>query len=378
MATTESPQKRSKTGVGGASKMATSMAFIVSVVVHLVIFLFVGSVVIFEGAIPPNLFTSMGGDMLAEDSTEEMELPPLMEEELQPEPLETPMDNLELDTEVDLTDAMSSSDLIIANTTAPALTPSLTKPLLSVGTDTGTRIVTRTNTTNRGNSRGPGTPRTANIFGRTVSAAKFGAILDISFSTHDTIDTAINEIQSGFPDSILVLAPGCGMTSDDKGEVVPGKKFEKNMDDYEYEGKDGANELHMLKFFQALRNKNKNFAKLWDRAVKDDRGYLVALELPKKGKENNKGELQVFSVTGSNYAFDFLIDQGCDVIYWMADFNDGLNQNTINDVLKNLKRNDVKVIQHDFDGQTSDDQKNRPTLKKMVDETEGQAIFGRN
>ncbi|MEM6885731.1 MAG: hypothetical protein AAF571_11915 [Verrucomicrobiota bacterium] len=378
MAKTEAPEKRNQANVGGASKMATSMAFIVSVVVHLVIFLFVGSVVIFEGAIPPNLFTSIGGDMLAEESVEEMDLPPLMEEELEPEPLETPMDNLELDTEVDLSDAMSSSDLIIANTAAPALTPSLTKPLLSVGTDTGTRIVTRTNTTNRGNSRGPGSPRTANIFGRTVSAANFGAVLDISYSTHGTIDAAVDEIKGGFPDAILVLAPGCEMSPKKKGEVLKGREFEKDIKDYKYDGKeDVIKHYYSAAFLETLLRKNSNFKKLWERSMRDDRGYVMQMELSDTYSDY-QGDLAVGGLGGMELAFEFLVDQGCDVIYWMADFDDKIDKNMAQDVIKLLARGDVKLIQHDFNGATDNDKKNRTIMQEMVSKTDGQSIIGKN
>lgn len=76
-------------------------------------------------------------------------------------------------------------------------------------------------------------PRVANIFGHTVSSQKFGAILDISNSTHKTIDFAVNEISDGFPDVILVLAPGCGMKegNGDAVRIVTGRQFEKNVEE---------------------------------------------------------------------------------------------------------------------------------------------------
>ncbi|MEM6884209.1 MAG: hypothetical protein AAF571_04200 [Verrucomicrobiota bacterium] len=107
----------------GASKFVVSTAFIVSVVVHLVVFLFVGSVVIFEGAIPPNLFTSMGGEMVVQEDSSEVELPPLMEEELTPEPMELVVDDPIDFSEPSIDTASMDTDLIISS--VPNLTPSL-------------------------------------------------------------------------------------------------------------------------------------------------------------------------------------------------------------------------------------------------------------
>ncbi|MEM6885733.1 MAG: hypothetical protein AAF571_11925 [Verrucomicrobiota bacterium] len=381
MAVAEPPEKKNKSNVGGASKMMTSMAFIVSVAVHLVIFLFVGSVVIFEGAIPPNLFTSMGGNMITEESAEEVDLPPLLEEELEPEPLETPMNELEFDTEVDLSDAMSSSDLIISNAASPVLTQSFPKPILSVGTDTGTKIVSNVRKSEQGASRGPGTPRTANIFGRTVSAANFGAILDISFSTHDTIDTAVDEIKSGFPDAILVLAPGCGMDKSAAGGVIKGKDFQRDIKDYHFQGEKlkGLKRYYSAIFLETLIKKNQDFAKLWQRAIRDDRGYVIHANLPEKANINDEGIPVVGTTRATHHGFEFLIEQGCDVIYFMADFNDYVEPKLAGNMIRDLKRNDVKVILHDFNGGPSLQSGNQSKAKAaLAKETKGEIIIGAN
>ena len=372
MATVEPPNQIKRPQGGGTTKVMTSMAFIVSLVVHLVIFLFVGSVVIFEGAIPPNLFNSMSGEMISEESADEMELPPLLEEEIQPEQLETPMEDMSLDTEVDLTDAMSSSDLIVSS--VPTLTPSFPKVMPSVGSDTGTKLVTGARKPGQGKS-GPGGPRTANIFGRTVSASNFGAMLDISNSTHKTINVAVAEIRAGFPDAILVLVPGCGINPAEKGKVIKGDEFEKNIRNYHFKGlsaSDNKKSIYTAGFFERLKKSNKEFAKLWDRAVKDDRGYVLHLDFP--AKPNDKG--QVIRIAGSQHAVTFLKDQGCDVIYWMADYADKIHGDTAKNLAKELKRGDVQLIQHDFDGAQKNDQKQRAIMKQMVDETGGQQIIG--
>ncbi|MEM6884214.1 MAG: hypothetical protein AAF571_04225 [Verrucomicrobiota bacterium] len=376
--TAKTAAKRNKAEVNGTSKVMTSMAFIVSVAVHLVIFLFVGSVVIFEGAIPPNLFTSMSGDMIAEEVENEMDLPPLLEEELEPEPLEVPMEDFDLETEMDLSEAMSSSDLIITNAATPTFTPSFSKPVLTVETDTGSKLVSQRNKTKSDPGSGPGTPRTANIFGRTVSAANFGAILDISGSTHKTIDVAVNEIKSGFPDALLVLTPGCSLSQSSEADVIDGITFKKNRKDYHYQGREEPEQYFYAAYFlEKLVNSNKNFGRLWSRAVKDERGFVVHGEIVDKPKRNSRGILVASTKGGSvHHAIEFLIDEGCDVIYWMADYDDKVNEASARNMIKLMKRSDVKLIQHDFNGQTDGDKKNRSIVKQMVEQTDGQIIIG--
>jgi hypothetical protein len=244
---------------------------------------------------------------------------------------------------------------------------------MSVGSSTGTKIISGIKPKSLGGKKGPGTPRTANIFGRSISASNFGAVLDISNSTHGTIDIAVKEIKDGFPDAILVLAPGCKINDkkSTKGEVVAGGKFEKDEKEYKFDGKNGGNLKYPWTFLEDLTKKNKSFERLWKDAKRDDRGYIVHLELPKSYPQNKH-----YMIWGTDLAMEFLIEQGCDVIYWMADFNDGINPDRAKDLAREMKRNDIKLIQHDFDGATGNDAKQRDIVKYMVEETDGEQIIG--
>ncbi|MEM6821578.1 MAG: hypothetical protein AAF558_06535 [Verrucomicrobiota bacterium] len=372
---TESPQqppvKRRNT------KVVTSMALIVSVVVHLSIFLLVGSVVIFEGAIPPNLFESLSGSVVADEAgADEFEAPPMLEDEVEPEPIEIPVeDSLDL-PDVELTTTSAASDII----TTTAVNTAFTNPFSASGSAISDgpvvsggkmpKIVPKTSVS----KKGPGVARVANIFGRQVEAAKFGAIVDISFSTHSTIDSAVREIKEGFPEAILILAPGCGMSSNQKGEMVSGEEFEKNIKDYTYDGKDYKKGYYSAVFLPRLLAKNRRFEKLWKDAKRDERGYVLHIQLPKK-IPNKEGNLALTS--GTHHAFEFLKEQGCDVIYWMADFDDKVNENVVKPLSKDLKRADIRVIQHDFNGGDQLTDGNAAAIKKLLfEKTGGEVIIG--
>jgi len=360
------------------------MALIISIIVHLVIFLFVGSVVIFEGKIPPNLFASLSGDFVDDAGGDELEAPPLLEDVPQPEPMEDPLE-IETPQDMDLSDVMNTSDVIVANTVSPALNTPMMRPTITrvnIGSAAGSKIAQPASSTNRGKS-GPGVPRTANIFGRQISASKFGAILDVSFSTHNTLPVAITEITEGFPDAIIMLAPGCGMKSGKEAEIINGDEFTEaieevgSKDALPYTGPKGAKGYFMGVFLDRLMKGNKEhnelFRELWKDARRDGRAYVTHVVISEKQQESGNVGGQIHNTQDS---FEFLLDLGCDVIYWLADFNDSLEGPLFEDIVKDMKRNEVKVVIHDFDGQTGKDTKQRAQLAEMVKDTSGEMIVG--
>ena len=66
------------------------------------------------------------------------------------------------------------------------------------------------------------------IFGVNISANHLGVLLDVSFSTHTTIHLAVKEIQKSFPDAVIVLVPGCGMSKGQgNGRVMTVQEFDQ-------------------------------------------------------------------------------------------------------------------------------------------------------
>jgi len=60
---------------------------------------------------------------------------------------------------------------------------------------------------------------TKELFGAQVTASKLGVILDVSGSAHSHLRAALAEINSKFPDAVVVGVVGCGMLPDSPARV---------------------------------------------------------------------------------------------------------------------------------------------------------------
>ncbi|HKK18140.1 MAG TPA: hypothetical protein VJ952_05615 [Opitutales bacterium] len=193
---------------------------------------------------------------------------------------------------------------------------------------------------------------TANLFGKSVQAESLGVILDVSFSTHDVLSAVIDEIQSGFPDAIIVFAPGCAI-DDRKNELVPIKDYEKTAEDYT-----GGN-YTTKRFVDRLLNRE-DFEEIWDRTRRRNKGFVVFSEI--RGPNG---------LSGCDVAMEFLVENGADVIYWFADFDDRVDMELAEDAARLLRRRDAKLMIHDFKGALGKG-RNKEALEMMARKTRGE------
>jgi len=170
----------------------------------------------------------------------------------------------------------------------------------------------------------------ADLFGKTVQAGKLGVVLDVSFSTHNVLSAVIDEIQRGFPDALIVFAPGCAM-NDSKNVLVPVSEYEKTAENYT------AGKYTTKKFVDALLSKREDFKKIWRRTARRDTGFVVFSEI-----HGDHG------LSGCDVAMKFLADEGADVIYWFADFDDRVETDKAEELASYLRRKGCKLIAHDF------------------------------
>lgn len=170
---------------------------------------------------------------------------------------------------------------------------------------------------------------TKNLFGKQVEASKLGVILDVSFSTHNVISFVIAEIQKSFPDALIVFAPGCAM-SERKSVIVPVSDYQKTAVNYT-----GAKFI-TKNFIDALLKRNE-FKKIWEDTDQQNTGYVVFSEIT-----GHHG------VAGCDDAMKFLVNNGADLIYWFADFNDNINHESAEEAALYLRRKDAKLMIHDF------------------------------
>jgi len=196
----------------------------------------------------------------------------------------------------------------------------------------------------------------ANLFGKSVSAGKLGVILDVSFSTHNVLNYVIEEIQASFPDALIVFAPGCGIR-DQESVIVPIDDYEDTSEEAKYNYGGG---YHLVRFMGGLLKKD-DFKQLWDRAARQNRGYAAFVDL----KGGDRG------LAGCDVAMEFLTDEGADVIYWFADFNDRVDAELAEDVARKMRRRDTKLMIHDFKGGLGKGH-NKETLEMMARKTRGE------
>lgn len=367
LTTTLAPPPNKKT-----SKKMTSLSLGVSIIFHFIVFLFVGTVVITEHPRPPlSSFPEGLGFVDDELVMDDSPFSPIIPDEPLPEPVEPAVASFQVDipiethsTRIDMIPGPVQFTTIQNNDLSGA-----SMPISSIQSPVGIRKILSdiTKTT---------APPTIILFDTPIEAKKFGAVLDISFSAHGTIDGALNEIKNGFPDAVLVLAPGCGMRPAEKGMVVLGQKFEDEIEDYYFQQQRVKDrQVNAASFFDHLLSTNRNFKRLWNRSSRDGLANVLYLELPTKLAKDKKGELKVPArISGTQHAIEFLINENCDVIYWMADFNDSIDPQVAEKLAKKMKRKGIKLIQHDFDGEGTRDAKNRKVMQEMLDATSGMQI----
>jgi len=180
-----------------------------------------------------------------------------------------------------------------------------------------------------------------NLFGAKISSNKLGVVLDVSGSAHAHLQKAIDEIDRNFPRAYIVLVVGCGMSDGTeveriaaKSNLVPGKP---RIVPY---NRRGENE----KYDSIVRSVAGQLAKL---GVGQEKGKELERNFKRR---DNLYMLYGADILGANFAFDFLLQQNADTIYWFADFADRIDDEVLEKLGANLRRQRVKVVAHNFMG----------------------------
>jgi len=74
-------------------------------------------------------------------------------------------------------------------------------------------------------------------------------------------------------------------------------------------------------------------------------------------------------IHAANFAFDHVLDQNVDTIYWFADFRDNCEQPQVDDLEKRLRSNRCTLIAHNFHGQPV-----RWNIAEMIEKIGGKTI----
>lgn len=326
-------------------RISASRFLTTSILLHAIFVLLVGGTVLFRQAIDPPDFEAGADGLLAEDSSASEppgtpETPPMEQFTPQAPTLSAPLSAL-------TTASMQSPTWTVTavpNAPMPGISESLKGALASLGD----RLP-------QGGGGGGGAlgrlggMRTAMIFGRKVEATKLGVILDVSGSGHPHLAGAVTEIQQAFPDAILLLYPGCGMTDFQGDSGFEIRKYstitEKDL------GASIADHSTPVQIKKAL--KIPEFEKMTRRpAVKDT--LYVAWYVSSTSAGGMIGKTQV--------AFEDLMKRGVDTIYWFADFADAVDKTALDKVASQLRNRKIKLHVHNFAG--------KPIKKEVVEMAE--------
>lgn len=331
-------------------------AFGVSALIHVFIFLVIGSVVVFESPLVTEFFSYQEGAVESESLESEPVL--IEEEQLLPEFAAVETVREEGGTVED--EAATPIDLIISN--VPASTMTTFALPRNVGSPTGTLFGSKSSGDGDGLG-GTGKAVTASLFGKTIEASNLGVVLDVSGSAHSHLDKAITEIDKSFPSAHMVLVVGCGMSDGVTTQEVVGNQRVVP----------GSPRIH--EFGQIQREEDVNpfrrsvpgQLEIFYRKIG---GGERAEEFKKYFKRrDNLYVLYGGDILAANFAFDFLLERNVDAIYWFADFEDPIDAEIREDLTRRLKRNRTQVIAHNFLGHQM-----RSDVAEMADETNGTTI----
>lgn len=336
--TPEIPNPKKNTSLGKIGPVS------VSLLLHIALMLVIGGAVIIEQAIPKSSFKPA---VLGESFDQAVETEMAPEEELQ-DPSNSQSLDLPADSVAMPESSASENSIDAISVDSPS---SASSWVITSGSNTGTPGITGVKVGGGGVPGGTGTGKktVGNIFGKQVEAAKLGVILDISGSAHAHLMAAMKEIDKNFENSPTVLAMGCGMSDIKSGsaEVLVYGKIKPD------KVKDAPGSRTSI---GQLANATAKF--------KDLEKYLDRLK-----KREDVWAIQGGDIGATHLGFKKLIDEGCDTIYWFADFADALNPKVFEEVLKEVKRKDIKVIAHNFSGKPV-----TPLPTQMAKETGGDTI----
>jgi hypothetical protein len=347
MNTTENSPLHTESGKLSVNRALPIGALGLSLLIHLVVLLMVGGAVLVKGVIPRDTFQEFGHPV---DGEEAIVLPEEMETEIE----EPKADQIESATQAYSPNNESTSaqaDIIIAEGVSSTMN---FVPMLPNATPTGSALGggSLPGGSSGSGSKGPSGKTMINLFGNKMESASLGVILDVSGSAHSLLMPVMKEINKNYGNAPTLLVFGCGLASE---ETLKKSKLTtpllRDIPDLSAKAVNGESTYGQLA--RAYGLKNSGLADYLDKLRKRDDVWYVE-GLPR---------------LSTQLAFEKLIEQKVDTIYWFADFQDSVNALAAEEIAKKLKRNGIKVIIHDFTGRPTD-----PKKTTVAEITGGKAI----
>lgn len=303
-----------------------------SVLIHGGILLMVGGAVLVQGIIPKQSFEDLG---TATALDEAMVLPEAPPEEVSDQPQVEQLSDLS-QTASPTGDATEvSADIIIANSAngsmnlMPVMSNSVSPLSNRLGSGTGNKGAA---------SSGPPGTKMVTLFGNPMESAKLGVILDVSGSTHRLLLPVMEEIDKKYGNALTVLAMGCGMspTAAQKSGPITVNLYKDAKPD---PVKDKPGLRTTLSQIAQATSKNDELAK-----------YMKKLE-----RRNDVWYVYGGDIFATRSAFEKMISEDVDTIFWFADFADSVAVAEAEELIKKLKSKRIKVILFNFTGKPTHD-----------------------
>ncbi|MDR0534480.1 MAG: hypothetical protein LBH01_11055 [Verrucomicrobiales bacterium] len=318
-------------------------AFGVSVLLHLLIFLLVGSWVIIQAVTPK--VTPIGSP---DANTQALTEPPPEIPEDTPDPV---VDNPQpADSTLQTTPAAE----MIASSVTTSNAPSVQIPsVYAMDSSAIAKPVTTSNA--RSDASLARKVAIGNIFGTTVESDQLGVILDVSGSGHQFLPAVVDEIEKSFKNAFIVLVFGCGMSDNVTEEQVQVLDFSKARVDPQRDAAGAKSILNQL----ILAQKSPETAKM----IK----HLKSIP--------NVYYLYGGDIGPTQFAFQLLLKKNVDTIYWFSDFEDQVNKGWYKKILKDVTARHVRIIAHNFSGKMGETNYGRDFVKELTEATGGKIIL---
>lgn len=300
-----------------------------SLLVHAIALLLVGGLVLVEGVIPKQAFQDMGETMAVEDALVIPETPP---DEVMDKPVLEQLHDASQPSAFG-SDSPASADIIIAD--SPNGSMSLLPVMATAASPVGTSLGGIAGPQGSSRSTGPSGRRLVNLFGNTMESSNLGVILDVSGSAHPLLLPVMKEIDKNYGNARTVLAFGCGMSkaATRKAANITVELY-KSAPDPASISPSGTTTLGQI---ASAMKKSSDLAKYLEKLRSRDDVWYV------------KG--------GSKYAtrdaFEKLMAEKVDTIFWFADFQDPIDELEAAELVKDLKREGITVVMYDFTGKAT-------------------------
>jgi hypothetical protein len=316
-------------------------AFGISVLLHLLIFLLVGSWVIIQ-AVSPKI-TPVGSP---DTNTQALTEPPPDIPEDAPDPM---VDNTQpVDSPSQTAPAM---EMIASSITINNPPPAVQIPSIQAMDNSAT--ITTSNA--RSDASLARKAVIGNIFGATIESDQLGVILDVSGSGHRFLPAVVDEIGKNFKNAFIVLVFGCGMSDNVTEEQVQVLNFSKARVDPQRDAAGAKSIINQL---------------------------ILAQKSPETEKmiKHLKSVPNVYYLYGGDtgptqFAFELLLKKNVDAIYWFSDFEDQVNKGWYKKIIKAVTAKRVRVIAHNFSGKMGETNYGRDFVKELTEATGGKIIL---